>query len=244
MARDRLAIPVPLRPRAATAYLACRQQAYDSSAPRPLEPSPPMSKKARRAGRRPARLFATSAFLALVASLLTGAASPAHAAGESVNIWLTTTDDSGGRHVTRGLQQQTPIAFGTGGSGAQNITVNENTRYQQFTGAGASFTDTAAWLMNSSGALSSATRTQVMQQLFDPNSRHRPGLPPQPDGRLRPGPEQLLLRRHAGRPDRPEPQPLLHRPRPGRRAAAHQAGPAAQPGAQGHGHAVERPGRG
>jgi glucosylceramidase len=129
-----------------------------------------MSKKVRRAGRRPARLLATSAFLALVASLFTGAASPAHAAGESVNIWLTTTDDSGGRHVTRGLQQQTPIAFGNGGSGAQNITVNENTRYQQFTGAGASFTDTAAWLMNSSGALSSTTRTQVMQKLFDPNS--------------------------------------------------------------------------
>jgi len=129
-----------------------------------------MSKKDRRAGRRPARLLVTSAFLALVASLLTGAASPAHAAGESVNIWLTTTDDSGGRHVTRGLQQQTPIAFGNGGSGAQNITVNENTRYQQFTGAGASFTDTAAWLMNSSGALSSSTRTQVMQNLFDPNS--------------------------------------------------------------------------
>ncbi len=130
-----------------------------------------MSRKVRRAGRRPARRLATSALIALAGALLTGAVTtPAHAAGESVNIWLTTTDDSGGRHVTRGLQQQTPITFGTGGSGAQNITVNENTRYQQFTGAGASFTDTAAWLMNSSGALSSTTRTQVMQKLFDPGS--------------------------------------------------------------------------
>lgn len=95
----------------------------------------------------------------------------AHAAGERVAIWLTTTDDAAGRHVTRGLQQQTPIAFaaGTAGSG-QTIFVDETTRFQQFSGAGASFTDTAAWLMNSSGALSSATRTTVMQQLFDPNA--------------------------------------------------------------------------
>jgi glucosylceramidase len=116
----------------------------------------------------------------LVATLVSGAVvmAPAlsgrtvsHAAGERVAIWLTTTDDAAGRHVTRGLQAQTPIAFtaGTAGSG-QTIVVDETTRFQQFSGAGASFTDTAAWLMNSSGALSSATRTSVMQQLFDPSA--------------------------------------------------------------------------
>ncbi|MFE3166457.1 ricin-type beta-trefoil lectin domain protein [Streptomyces sp. NPDC059224] len=93
----------------------------------------------------------------------------AHAAGEQVTAYLTTTDDSGGRHVTRGLQAQTPFAFqsGSGGSG-ENITVDENTRYQTFTGGGASFTDTAAWLMNSSGALSPATRDATMKKLFSP----------------------------------------------------------------------------
>ncbi|MGW5372706.1 lectin [Streptomyces sp. NPDC004009] len=93
----------------------------------------------------------------------------AHAAGEQVTAWLTTTDDSGGRHVVRGLQAQTPFAFqsGTGGAG-ENITVDENTRYQTFTGGGASFTDTAAWLMNSSGALSPATRDAAMRKLFSP----------------------------------------------------------------------------
>jgi glucosylceramidase len=116
----------------------------------------------------------------LTATLLSGAVvtAPAltgrtvsHAAGERVTIWLTTTDDAAGRHVTRGLQPQTPIAFvaGTAGTG-QTIVVDETTRFQQFSGAGASFTDTAAWLMNSSGALSSATRTSVMQQLFDPSA--------------------------------------------------------------------------
>ena len=84
----------------------------------------------------------------LVAGML--AAPAANAANESVNIWLTSTNDSAGRNVTRGLQQQSPIAFSAGtGTGQQTITVDENTRYQQFEGAGASFTDTAAYLMNS-----------------------------------------------------------------------------------------------
>lgn len=107
---------------------------------------------------------------ALATAGLTGlTAGNAQAAGEPVNIWLTTTDDAGGRHVTRGLQQQTPVTFqaGNGGSGT-NITVDENTKYQQFSGGGASFTDTAAWLMNSSGALSQATRDDTMRKLFSP----------------------------------------------------------------------------
>jgi glucosylceramidase len=96
---------------------------------------------------------------------------PAQAAGETVNIWLTTTSDGGGRVVTRGLQQQAPVAFAAGtGTGAATITVNENVGYQQFEGAGASFTDTAAWLMNSSGALSATTREDTMRRLFDPST--------------------------------------------------------------------------
>jgi glucosylceramidase len=95
----------------------------------------------------------------------------ANAAAEPVNIWLTTTNDSGGRNVTRGLQQQAPISFASTSAAAnQTITVNENTTYQQFVGAGASMTDTAAWLMNSSGALSASTRSSVMNALFNPNS--------------------------------------------------------------------------
>ncbi|MGW2615030.1 ricin-type beta-trefoil lectin domain protein [Streptomyces sp. NPDC001500] len=100
---------------------------------------------------------------------LTAAVPSAQAAGEQVTAWLTTTDDSAGRHVVRGLQQQAPFAFQSGAGGAgENITVDENTRYQTFTGGGASFTDTAAWLMNSSGALSTATRDATMRKLFSP----------------------------------------------------------------------------
>ncbi|MEV2244463.1 ricin-type beta-trefoil lectin domain protein [Streptomyces sp. NPDC049970] len=111
-------------------------------------------------------LVATTLATAGLAGLSSGTA---QAAGETVNIVLTTTDDSGGRHVTRGLQAQTPVAFGDGNGGqGTNITVDENTRYQTFTGGGASFTDTAAWLMKGSGALSQATRDATMKKLFSP----------------------------------------------------------------------------
>ncbi|MFL6142201.1 MAG: RICIN domain-containing protein [Labedaea sp.] len=111
----------------------------------------------------------------LGAALLTAAALatpvPAQAAGETVNVWLTTTSDAAGRAVTRGLQQQTPLSFGAGtGTGAVTINVDESRTFQQFEGAGASFTDTAAWLMNSSGALSATTREDTMRRLFDPNT--------------------------------------------------------------------------
>jgi len=96
---------------------------------------------------------------------------PAQAAGEQVDIWLTTTDDADGLHVTRGLQQQTPVNFAPGtGSGQVTINVDENTQYQPFEGGGASFTDSAAWLMNSSNILSAATRDDTMRKLFDPNA--------------------------------------------------------------------------
>jgi glucosylceramidase len=116
-------------------------------------------------------LIRTVAAVALAGSGLAVADLPAHAANESVSVWLTTTNDSGGRNVTRGLEQQAPISFSTGNtSNGQTVTVNENTHYQQFTGAGASFTDTAAWLINSSGALSQSTRDTLMTNLFSPTS--------------------------------------------------------------------------
>jgi glucosylceramidase len=95
----------------------------------------------------------------------------AFAANETVNVYLTTTNDSGGRNVTRGLQAQTPISFAGSSSAAnQTITVNENTTYQPFEGAGASFTDTAAYDIKGSGALSAATQNDVMTKLFSPTA--------------------------------------------------------------------------
>jgi glucosylceramidase len=115
-----------------------------------------------------------SARVLITAGLVLGvviAARPAHAADETVNIWLTTTNDSAGRNVVAGLQQQTPIAFSAGNSSAgTEITVDEGTKYQQFVGGGASMTDTAAYLLGSSGAISSSTQSAVMNALFSPTN--------------------------------------------------------------------------
>lgn len=117
----------------------------------------------RRASLVVAALLAAGTAVAVVPS--------AFAANEQVNVYLTTTSDSGGRTVTRGLQQQTPVSFGSGtGTANQTITVNENTTYQQFEGAGADFTDTAAYDLKGSGALSAATQTDVMNKLFSPTA--------------------------------------------------------------------------
>ncbi|GAA3692856.1 ricin-type beta-trefoil lectin domain protein [Nonomuraea antimicrobica] len=106
--------------------------------------------------------------LTCAAALCVAAPAPALAANEPVNVWLTTTSDSGGRNVTRGLQQQTQIAFGpAGGTANHTITVNEGTTYQQFEGGGASITDTTAYLLRG-GPVSAATRDAVMRGLFSP----------------------------------------------------------------------------
>jgi glucosylceramidase len=120
--------------------------------------------------RRRGVLGAGAVAVAVAAGALAIVTAPeALAAGEPVAIWLTTTDDAAGRHVTRGLRPQASIAFASSSPAAnQTITVDERTTYQPFEGAGASFTDTAAWLIHGSGALSTATQNTVMQKLFDP----------------------------------------------------------------------------
>ncbi|MEV0820918.1 ricin-type beta-trefoil lectin domain protein [Nonomuraea rubra] len=106
--------------------------------------------------------------LACALALVGAAPLPAAAANEPVNVWLTTTSDSGGRAVTRGLAQQAPIAFGpAGGTANHTVTVNEGTTYQQFEGGGASITDTTAYLLRG-GPVSAATRDAVMRKLFHP----------------------------------------------------------------------------
>ncbi|MFY1669439.1 lectin [Plantactinospora sp. WMMB334] len=117
----------------------------------------------------PVRLLALCLTAAgTVAMAVAGPQPAAYAANEPVNVWLTSTSDSGGRTVSRGLQQQSPIAFAASSPGATHtITVNENTRYQQFEGGGASITDTTAYLFRG-GPISAATRDTVMRRLFSP----------------------------------------------------------------------------
>ena len=114
------------------------------------------------------RAFVSAGIAVITVAAALAASQPAVAAGETVTVHLTTTSDSGGRVVTRGLQQQPSIAFGsTGGSATHTITVNEGTTYQQFEGGGASITDTTAHLLRG-GPVSAATRDAVMRRLFHP----------------------------------------------------------------------------
>ncbi|MEV8436690.1 ricin-type beta-trefoil lectin domain protein [Actinosynnema sp. NPDC051121] len=114
------------------------------------------------------RAFVSAGITSITLAAALAAAQPAVAAGETVNVYLTTTSDSGGRTVTRGLQQQPSIAFGSnGGSATHTITVDEGTTYQQFEGGGASITDTTAYLLRG-GPVSAATRDAVMRKLFHP----------------------------------------------------------------------------
>ncbi len=114
------------------------------------------------------RRWVAAATVPLLCIAAVALAPSAHAANETVNVWLTTTSDGGGRTVTRGLQQQSPLAFAASSPAATHtITVNENTRYQTFEGGGASITDTTAYLFRG-GAISAATRDAVMRRLFHP----------------------------------------------------------------------------
>jgi glucosylceramidase len=114
------------------------------------------------------RRWVAAAAVPLLCIAAVALAPSAHAANETVNVWLTTTSDAGGRTVTRGLQQQSPLAFAASSPAATHtITVNENTRYQTFEGGGASITDTTAHLFRG-GAISAATRDAVMRRLFHP----------------------------------------------------------------------------
>ncbi|WP_179814466.1 ricin-type beta-trefoil lectin domain protein [Allostreptomyces psammosilenae] len=125
----------------------------------------PRALPALRAARAARALLAT---VLLAGGLVLTGPAPAQAAGERVDVWLTTTSDAGGRTVTRGLAQQSPVVFGpAGGTANHTITVNEGVTYQQFEGGGASITDTTAYLLRG-GPVSAATRDEVMRRLFSP----------------------------------------------------------------------------
>ncbi|XVS62954.1 ricin-type beta-trefoil lectin domain protein [Actinosynnema sp. CA-299493] len=114
------------------------------------------------------RAFVSAGIAVITVAATLAASQPAAAAGETVNVHLTTTSDGGGRVVTRGLAQQPATAFGSnGGSATHTITVNEGTTYQQFEGGGASITDTTAYLLRG-GPVPAATRDAVMRKLFHP----------------------------------------------------------------------------
>jgi glucosylceramidase len=83
------------------------------------------------------------------------------ASAQTVNVWLTTDDQS------QKLQPQASVTFTTGSGGTNPVIVDETQTYQQIEGFGASFTDTAGYILNEVATPSS--RTNAMTNLFTRN---------------------------------------------------------------------------
>ena len=94
--------------------------------------------------------------LALVCLLLGAGAERARA--QTVNVWLTTHDQS------KLLQQQSSVTFSTGSGGTNCVLVDETQLYQQVEGFGAAFTDTTGYILNQ--VANPAARTNAMLNLF------------------------------------------------------------------------------
>ena len=96
----------------------------------------------------------TFAFLLLIGSAgLTKA--------QTVSVWLTTDDQS------KKMQAQASVAFTNSSGGSNPVIVDETQTYQQIEGFGASFTDSAAYLLNQ--VATSAARNSAMSNLFTRN---------------------------------------------------------------------------
>ena len=83
---------------------------------------------------------------------------PASAGAQTVNVWLTTDN----QHTK--LQPQPSVTFGTTGTDSNPVFVDETQIYQPIEGFGASFTDSAAYLLNQ--VATSAARDAAMNALF------------------------------------------------------------------------------
>ncbi len=77
---------------------------------------------------------------------------------QTVNVWLTTDDQ------TTKLQQQPSLTFTTGHNDSNPVFVDESQTYQQIEGFGASFTDTAGYVLNEVATV--AARNAAMNSLF------------------------------------------------------------------------------
>jgi glucosylceramidase len=96
-------------------------------------------------------------FLALLLWFAT--AQLAHA--QTVNVWLTTDDQ------TQKLQPKGSVSFSAGTGGSNPIIVDENQTYQRIEGFGASFTDTTGYALHQ--LATAAQRNAAMTNLFTRN---------------------------------------------------------------------------
>jgi len=80
---------------------------------------------------------------------------------QTVSVWLTTHD------LSKKLEQQTSVTFAAGTGGSNPVIVDETQTYQEIEGLGASFTDSAAYLLNQ--VATPTARSNAMNNLFTRN---------------------------------------------------------------------------
>jgi glucosylceramidase len=97
--------------------------------------------------------------LSVSALVLASTAMPDQSFAQTVNVWLTTDNQR-----TK-LKQQSPISFSAGSGSAPTLFVDETEGYQSIEGFGASFTDSAAYLLNEK--VPPSQLNSVMTSLFD-----------------------------------------------------------------------------
>src|SRR5262249_49374404 len=111
-------------------------------------------------------LYTALAHGALFAVLSTSQGTVASAQTVPVHLWVTTSSTTG---ITAGLEQEPDLSFGPDTrDGGVTVDVDEGKPSQTMEGGGASFPDSAAWLVNEK--LAPAVRDEVMQKLFDPTA--------------------------------------------------------------------------
>src|SRR6202034_4891417 len=86
------------------------------------------------------------------------------AMGQTVNVVQTNPDQSAL------LTPQPSLTFAAGAGSTLAINIDDTIRYQTLEGVGASFTDSAAWLVWEN--LTLAQRNQLMHDLFSPEGIH------------------------------------------------------------------------
>ena len=105
------------------------------------------------------RMFKKISTFALSLFLLASVATPCQSFAQTVNVWMTTDNQK-----TK-LKQQSSISFSAGSGTAPTIFLDETETYQSIEGFGASFTDSAAYLLNEK--VPASQLNSVMTSLFD-----------------------------------------------------------------------------
>lgn len=102
----------------------------------------------------------------LVCTLILSMASPAYAAGSTVQVWVSTINDTD-TGMDKGLSQEANLTFSAddGNKISNLIIVDESKQYQSMDGFGASITEASAYLYQNT--LAADQKDDVMAALFD-----------------------------------------------------------------------------